>query len=232
MAFDLLLGLGRLDGSVEIRELPLAQHHRENAERELRLIVGQPLELRREQPELELPASLHRLEVGRAILVSLALSCLGGLLCGDDPSLECLAALRDLVDGRHVSVMIDERSAVNADSIARSLWDAADDHRERTRVDRDERPVRRRRIRQLEERAVQPLVEDAVAVVIEPENLQAIAALAREDEERATLGIEREALAYDQRESVKRAAHILSLRAHEDAHRCRDHRRCSRTSSS
>src|SRR5262249_12049162 len=78
---------------------------------------------------------------------------------------------------------------------------------------------------------VQTLVEDAVAVAIEPQDLEPIAAPAREHEHRAALGIERHALLDGKREGVKRAAHILALGANEDANRGRYQRRLSRTSS-
>ena len=67
------------------------------------------------------------------------------------------------------------------------------------------------------------LVKDAVAVVIEPQHLDAIPSLASEHEEGAALGIE--PLTHREREGVERTAHVLSLRAHEDAD-CRRDDRC------
>jgi hypothetical protein len=71
--------------------------------------------------------------------------------------LELLEAMRDLLDARHSPLMNDERSRVNALSELRFIWDllrnAAKDHRERASIDRHERAIGWRRIRQLEERA-------------------------------------------------------------------------------
>ncbi len=69
--FDLLLGIRGGKRSVELRGLPVAEHHREHVERELRLVIRQVLRLRCQKAELQLPASLHRLQVERAVLVSL-----------------------------------------------------------------------------------------------------------------------------------------------------------------
>ena len=51
--------------------------------------------------------------------------------------------------------MIDARSRVNAKRSLRSLCDAADDRRERARIDRRERALHIRRLRELEESAME-----------------------------------------------------------------------------
>src|ERR1044071_9039772 len=110
------------------------------------------------------------------------------------------------------------------------FFHAAQDHAELTSVDARERTIQVRRLGQLEVGAVQTLVEDAEAIVIEPDNLDPIAALAREDEERTALRIEVELLLDREREGIERPAHVLALRAHEDPNARRDHRRLSSTS--
>src|SRR6185503_2392324 len=126
------------------------------------------------------------------------------------------------------SFLIDRRSFVNTIRSTRSLFYAAKDPRERTRIDRSHGPVATGGFRQLEVRAVEPLVQDAVAVLIEPEDLQPIAALAREDEQGAALRIEGQPLLNRERQRVERAPHVLPLRAYEDANGGRDQGRCSR----
>src|SRR5436305_618376 len=79
-------------------------------------------------------------------------------------------------------LMNDARSRVTRELKSRSLCDAAKHRRERASVDRDEWTIAGGVVGQLEERPVKALVEEAVAVVIEPEDLDAIASLAREDE--------------------------------------------------
>src|SRR5438046_1082831 len=74
------------------------------------------------------------------------------------------------------------------------FFHAAQDHSELACVDARERAIEICRLGQLEVGAVQTLVEDAEAVVIEPENLQTVAPLAREDEQRAALRVEVESL--------------------------------------
>ncbi|HEY5286924.1 MAG TPA: hypothetical protein VIJ50_07450 [Solirubrobacteraceae bacterium] len=196
MSLDLLLFVGRREGGLELGALAIPEHHGEHVERELRATIGEMLRLGREDAELQLAASLHRLEVESAILVALS-------LCGREPLLELVESLDDLLDARHASFMIDARSTVNAKRESRSLCDAAKDRRERASIDRRQGPVRAGRLGQLEERAVQALVEQAVAVVVEPENLEAVASPAREHEERAALWIEREPLSNRQRERVE-----------------------------
>lgn len=85
----------------------------------------------------------------------------------------------------------------------RSLRDAAKESGECARVELRERTLWITRVGQLEERRMQTLVEDAVAVVIEPEDLHAIPSLASEDKERAALRIERQRLAHDECECVE-----------------------------
>ena len=60
-----------------------------------------------------------------------------------------------------------------------------------------------------EMRAVQALVEDAVAVVIEPQHFRAIAPFAREHEKRTALRIERQPLLDHERQGVERPPHVL-----------------------
>src|SRR4051794_25435417 len=87
---------------------------------------------------------------------------------------------------------------VNENRSCSSLFDATKERRERACIDVHHRLIRFG-LREVEERGVQALVEDAVAVSIEPQDLDAVAALAREDEESAALRIERELLLHDER---------------------------------
>src|SRR5262249_16389654 len=131
------------------------------------------------------------------------------------------------------SLVIDVRSIVKSEmrpAIFFSLHTAKDD-RECARVDACNGPMRDRRLGQMEPRAMETFVEDAVAVSIKPENLEAVAAAVCEHEECPTLRILFEALLDLKRERVERPAHILPLGTHEDAHRLRNHTRRSRTSS-
>ncbi len=76
MRLHFLLGVGirRREGAIQSRLLALVQHHRENAERELVVARRKLLGLRGEDAELQLSASLHRLEIQRASAWSVTLS--------------------------------------------------------------------------------------------------------------------------------------------------------------
>ena len=92
---------------------------------------------------------------------------------------------------------------------------AAQDHSELACVDARERAIQVRRFGQFEMSTVQTLVEDAEAVVIEPENLQPVAPLAREDEQRALQvpdrapTVEQELVARSRAEMIVKAIHAL-----------------------
>lgn len=78
---------------------------------------------------------------------------------------------------------------------------------------------------------MEALVEQAVAIVVEPQDLDPVATLAREHEESAGLGIELESLADGESKRVERTPHVLPLGADEDTDLRRNHRRRSRMSS-
>ena len=143
---DLLLGVGRREGSLELGALAIPEHHGEHVERELRAAVGEVLRLGREDAELQFAASLHRLEVERTVLVALSCSRLALLLRCCELLLELVESLDDLLDAGHVHLMNDARSTVNANRELRSLCDATEDRREHASVDRRERTVRSGRL--------------------------------------------------------------------------------------
>ena len=142
-ALDLLLRVRGGERGIELGCLPLAEHHREHAERELRLVVRQTLGLRGEDAELELPTSLHRLEVERAVLARARARAVETRFSSS--SSRCTICV-DVAS--RPFLMIDARSSGQRESRStRSLCDAAKDRRERARIDRRERTVRRRRRR-------------------------------------------------------------------------------------
>ena len=154
---DGLLRIRRRERAVELGLLTLVEHQREDAERELRVVIGQSLRLRRQEPELQLSAALHRVEIKRLILVSLTLD-------SREASLESFESLDDLLDARHILLMIDARSTVNAFCVSRSLCDAAQKRGESTRIDGHERTLGRAGIREIERGRVKSLVVEAIAV--------------------------------------------------------------------
>jgi len=66
-------------------------------------------------------------------------------------------------------------------------------------------------------RAMESLVEQAVAVAVPPETLQAIRPLVHEAEQCTALRLLAEHLSSGKRQAVKRPPQILRLPAHEDA---------------
>src|ERR1041384_1418501 len=79
------------------------------------------------------------------------------------------------------------------------------------------------RRRQLEHRAVQAFVQQAVAVAVEPERLEPRRVAIGEHEERARLRVFAKLASNELRETVEPLAHVDGFRAHEDADRCRNH---------
>jgi hypothetical protein len=79
-------------------------------------------------------------------------------------------ATHHLLEVRHVVTVTttDPASRSSAHFSSLASLDAGEDLRERAAVDARDGPLAVRRIRQSEERAMEPLVEDAVAVAIEP----------------------------------------------------------------
>src|SRR5579863_5212281 len=103
--------------------------------------------------------------------------------------------------------MINRKSRVNTNRSRRSLFDTAKQRGEHAWVDRNDRSVAGSGLGQLEERAMETLVEDAVAVGVEPQHLHSVAPFAGEDEERSALRVQDETLLHDERQGVERPAH-------------------------
>jgi hypothetical protein len=99
---DLLLFVGCGEGGLELGALAIPEHHGEHVERELRATLVKVLRLGREDAELQLAASLHRLEVESAVLVALSCRRLPLALGGRELLLELVESLDDLLDARHV----------------------------------------------------------------------------------------------------------------------------------
>jgi hypothetical protein len=103
MRFDFLLDIGGGQCRIELGRLPLSEHHRQYAQRQLRLVVRKVLGLGREDAELQLSAPLHRLQVQGAVLLALTLG-------GRDPLLQLVESLHDLRDVGHID--LDARYAI------------------------------------------------------------------------------------------------------------------------
>lgn len=114
-------------------------------------------------------------------------------------------------------------------NVTRSLCDAAYELSQQARVQRHHGTLRGARVGQDEARAMKALVEEAVAVVVEPQQLHPVAALAGEHEQSSALGVQRQPLSNSERETIKGAAHVLAHGAYEDPNLGGDHRRRSST---
>src|SRR4051812_47787072 len=76
----------------------------------------------------------------------------------------------------------------------------------------DERTLDGAGLRKLERSSMQSLVEETVSILGEPKDLDPIAALTRENEERAALGIELEPFANSEGEVLARVLGVLETR--------------------
>src|SRR5690606_29335234 len=77
--------------------------------------------------------------------------------------------------------------------------------------------------RELEHCTVQPLVEQAVPVAVEPQHLQPRGSTVGEHEPRATLRLLTELRFHQVRQAIEPLTHVERLGAHEDANAGRDH---------
>ena len=105
--------------------------------------------------------------------------------------------------------------------VARCLLDAGEQIRERLSVDLQRRSHLRGLGRRDEQRPVQPLVEEAIAVAIPSQHLHPRRALADEDVQRPATRVLAQQFARYQRQPVERPPHVLRLGADQDPRRRR-----------